>query len=66
MFEGAGLSFPRIHSYQWTLNYAGLDTGLAVVLYISHFQEMFSFMQLKMVVGGLSKEPRFLIFFQWE
>lgn len=61
MFEGAGLSFPRMSSYQKTLNYGSLDTGLAAVFYISYFYEMFSFMQLKVMAGGFSKEPGFLI-----
>lgn len=32
VFEGAGLSLPRLSSYQRTLNYGSLDTGLAAVL----------------------------------
>lgn len=32
MFEGAGLSSPRVSSYQRTLNYGSLHTGLASVL----------------------------------
>lgn len=32
MFEGAGLYSPRISSYQRTLNYGSLYTGLAAVL----------------------------------